>query len=102
MRPVELKRKMDRREDVILIDVREPFEYELAHIPGSRLIPMREIERRLNEIDPSKEVVVHCHHGARSAQVAHFLRTRGYQRVYNLTGGIAAWSEEVDPSIPLY
>ncbi len=97
----EVKRMLDRREDFVLVDVREPFEFELAQIPGSRLIPMNEIEARLAEIPKDKEVIVHCHTGGRSGRVTQFLRSKGY-RARNLAGGIAAWSEEIDPAIPTY
>ncbi|MBI2077542.1 MAG: molybdopterin-synthase adenylyltransferase MoeB [Euryarchaeota archaeon] len=102
--PGDVKRKLDRKEEFVLLDVREPFEYEIAHIPGSTLVPMSEFQRRETELEPhkSKEIVVYCHTGARSAQVANYLRRRGYPTVKNLVGGIAAWSDAVDPSIPQY
>lgn len=101
IQPAELKRRLDRREDFVLLDVREPFEFEIAQIPGSRLIPVREVPARLAELDAKKEIVVFCHHGSRSAQVTHFLRSRGL-RAKNLAGGIDAWSRDVDPSTPAY
>jgi rhodanese-related sulfurtransferase len=90
------------RERPLLLDVREPWEYDKARIEGSRLVPMRELPARLSEIDEGKEVVAICHHGGRSMQVAMFLEKQGYRRVHNLTGGIDAWSRTVDPSVPTY
>ncbi|HET7197759.1 MAG TPA: rhodanese-like domain-containing protein [Burkholderiales bacterium] len=85
-----------------LVDVREPWEYERARIPGAQLLPMREVPSRLEEIDPEKDVVAICHHGSRSAQVALFLEKNGYGKVHNLVGGVDAWSRTVDPAVPTY
>ena len=90
------------RERPVLLDVREPWEYEKARITGAQLVPMREVPNRLDEIDQAKEVVAICHHGGRSAQVALFLEKAGYTRVHNLVGGVDAWSRTVDPTVPLY
>ena len=90
------------REPPVLLDVREPWEYDKARIAGSQLVPMREVPARASEIDPDKEVVAICHHGGRSMQVAMFLEKQGFRRVHNLTGGIDAWSRTVDPSVPTY
>jgi rhodanese-related sulfurtransferase len=90
------------REPPQLLDVREPWEFERARIPGARLVPMREVPARLEEIDPEKEVVAICHHGGRSAQVALFLERNGYGKVHNLVGGVDAWSRTVDPAVPTY
>jgi rhodanese-related sulfurtransferase len=90
------------REQPQLLDVREPWEFERARIPGARLVPMREVPARLEEIDPEKEVVAICHHGGRSAQVALFLERNGYGKVHNLVGGVDAWSRTVDPAVPTY
>ena len=98
----ELKRKMDAREAVTLIDVREPFEYEIAQIAGSKLIPLGELEARLSEVPREDTVVMQCHSGMRSEQAAWILRQAGFANVYNLEGGIEAWSVEVDPSVPRY
>ncbi|HLE47435.1 MAG TPA: molybdopterin-synthase adenylyltransferase MoeB [Candidatus Thermoplasmatota archaeon] len=100
----DVKRKLDRKEEFVLLDVREPFEYEIAHIPGSTLVPMSELQRREAELEThkAKEIVVFCHHGNRSQTVASYLRKKGYPAVKNLVGGINAWSEDVDPSIPQY
>ena len=86
----------------MLLDVREPWEYERARIAGAQLVPMREVPNRLDEIDQDKEVVAICHHGGRSAQVALFLEKAGYTRVHNLVGGVDAWSRTVDPAVPVY
>ena len=91
-----------QREKPVLLDVREPWEYEKAHIEGTLLIPMREVPARVAQIDEAKEVVAICHHGGRSMQVAMFLEKNGFTRVHNLVGGIDAWSRTVDPAVPLY
>jgi sulfur-carrier protein adenylyltransferase/sulfurtransferase len=98
----ELKRKMDAREDFHLIDVREPFEYEIARIDGARLIPLGEVADRANELPRAQLFVVHCHSGKRSAQAVRLLQQRGFTNVYNLDGGIDAWSDEIDPTVPKY
>jgi len=90
------------REKPVLLDVREPWEFERARIDGAQLVPMREVPARIGEIDPSKPVVAICHHGGRSMQVALFLEKAGYNNVHNLVGGVDAWSRTVDPAIPLY
>ena len=91
-----------RREKPVLLDVREPWEFEKARIEGATLIPMRELPSRIAQIDETKEVVAICHHGGRSMQVAMFLEKQGFKRVHNLVGGIDAWSRTVDPAVPLY
>lgn len=90
------------REKPLVLDVREPWEVQTAALPGILHIPMREIPRRLAELDAAREVVCLCHHGGRSMQVAAFLEQQGYGRVYNLAGGIDAWSRTVDAAVPLY
>jgi adenylyltransferase/sulfurtransferase len=97
----ELKRRIDAGEDAYILDVREPFEYRIANI-GGILIPMNEVPRRLAEIDRDREVIVQCRSGSRSQQVAEYLKQLGYPRVVNLAGGILAWSDEIDPSVPKY
>ena len=92
----------ERREKPVLLDVREPWEFEKARIDGATLIPMRELPSRVGQIDEDKEVVAICHHGGRSMQVAMFLEKQGFKRVHNLVGGIDAWSRTVDPAVPLY
>lgn len=90
------------RDKPLLLDVREPWEWERARIEGSELIPMREVPARLDELDPEREVVAICHHGARSQQVAMYLEKNGFPKVHNLQGGVDAWSRTVDPAVPLY
>jgi molybdopterin/thiamine biosynthesis adenylyltransferase/rhodanese-related sulfurtransferase len=97
----ELKRRLDAGEDVQLIDVREPYEYQIAQI-GGKLIPQNDVPQRLAEIDRDREVVVHCRSGARSQRIAEFLKQAGYPQVSNLAGGILAWSEEIDPKVQKY
>jgi rhodanese-related sulfurtransferase len=86
----------------LLLDVREPWEFQTCRIADSRHVPMREIPARLAEVDPQAEVVVICHHGSRSLQVAQFLARQGYGRVHNLSGGVDAWARSVDPAMPVY
>lgn len=90
------------RPQPLLLDVREPWEFQAARIAGSQLVPMREIPARLGELDPDQDVVAICHHGARSMQVAMFLEKQGFARTYNLAGGVDAWSRTVDPAVPVY
>ena len=91
-----------RREMPLLLDVREPWEFEKARIEPATLIPLRELPARLAEIDRDREVVAICHHGARSMLVAIFLEKQGLKRVHNLVGGVDAWSRTVDPAVALY
>ena len=99
----ELKQRLDQGDDIQIIDVREPNEYEVARIPGSKLIPLKEVVGRADEIDPNRETVVHCKMGGRSAKAIEALQRSGFQgRLVNLRGGITAWSNEVDPSVPKY
>ncbi len=86
----------------VLLDVREPREYEICRIEGSQLIPMGTVPARLGEIDREAEVVVICHHGARSARVGLFLEAQGFAKVINLAGGVAEWAAQVDPAMPRY
>jgi adenylyltransferase/sulfurtransferase len=99
---IQLKRRMDAKEDFYLLDVREPNEFQIGRIPGSTLIPLGEVPQRVVEIPRDKEIVVHCKSGARSARAAGFLRQQGFARVKNLKGGILAWSDQIDPSVPKY
>lgn len=89
-------------EPPLLLDVREPWEYDICHIPGSVLLPMGAIQARLGELDPERETVVICHHGVRSYHVARFLEHQGFRRVINLSGGVDAWAKSADPSMPTY
>ncbi len=99
--PRELKAMQERGERFTLVDVREPHEFRICRIPGSRLIPLGELPKRVSELDPAEEIVVHCKSGVRSAKAADLLRKAGY-RVKNLKGGILGWSEQVDSSVPKY
>jgi len=98
----EVKAKMDRGEDFVLLDVREPHEYKIAAIAGSRLIPLGEVPKRLGELDPKADIVVHCKSGMRSAKACGILRQAGFERVRNMKGGILAWSDSVDRGVPKY
>ena len=99
----ELKERLDKGDDIQIIDVREPNEYEIARIPDSRLIPLGQVLNRQSEIDPERETVVHCKMGGRSAKAIEALQRSGFQgRLMNLKGGITAWSNEVDSSVPKY
>ena len=98
---VELKRQLDAGEDVVILDVREPHEYEICNI-GGHLIPMGEIPARVHELDSARPIVVMCRTGVRSAQIVEWLQQAGFERVANLRGGIHAWADEIDPSIPKY
>src|SRR6266850_4372915 len=86
----------------LLLDVREPWEYEKARIEGAQLLPMREVPGRLDELDQESDDVAICHHGGRSQQVALFLEKAGFKKIHNLVGGVDAWSRTVDPTVPLY
>jgi rhodanese-related sulfurtransferase len=99
---VELKARRDRGEAPLVIDVREDWELQLASIPGVLHVPMSQIPARLSEFSKDAETIVMCHAGGRSMRVAHFLANQGFTKVANLTGGIAAWSEEVDATVPHY
>lgn len=90
------------REAPVLLDVREPWEFQTCRIPQSLLMPMREVPARLGELEGASEIVVICHHGARSLRAALFLQSRGHARVYNLAGGVDAWARSVDPAMPVY
>jgi len=99
---LQLKAKLDRGDRFLLLDVREPHEHQLCRLSGAVLIPMREVPKRLEELDRNQEIVVYCRSGARSAKIAQLLRASGFPVVRNLTGGILAWSDKVDPSVPKY
>lgn len=99
----ELKLRLDRGDDIQLIDVREQKEFDYARIPGSNLIPLGQVINRMSEIDPGRETVVHCKMGGRSAKAIEMLKGAGFVgNLSNLTGGITAWSNEVDPGVPKY
>jgi sulfur-carrier protein adenylyltransferase/sulfurtransferase len=99
--PRELKARLDRGDDIFILDVREPHEYQICNL-GGRLIPLGELPRRAAELDSSREIVAHCRSGMRSADAVEFLRQAGFRKIWNLKGGILAWSDEVDPSVPKY
>jgi sulfur-carrier protein adenylyltransferase/sulfurtransferase len=99
----ELKAKMDAGEDIQLIDVRQPDEFAFARIEGAKLIPLGDIIKRMDEIDPNRETVLQCKAGGRSAAAIQYLQQAGFQgEMKNLRGGITAWSNDVDPKIPKY
>lgn len=100
--PVALKARLERGENILILDVREPNEVFIAPFPGATHIPMRDIPSRLAELDRDREIVVVCHHGVRSALVAMDLVHLGFEHVLNLSGGIDAWSETADPTTPRY
>lgn len=104
VRPAELKAWLDdpQREPPLLLDVREPWEFERCHIEGSVSVPMNAIPARLAELPRDRDIVVICHHGVRSYHVARFLDHNGFTRVINLTGGVDAWAKEADPTMPTY
>src|SRR5438132_8122219 len=101
MQVEELKQRLDRGDDVFVLDVREPHEYQICNING-HLIPLGDLPNRVNELDTSKEIVAHCRSGVRSAKAVNFLRQAGFKKVYNLAGGILAWADRVDPKMPKY
>ena len=99
---VDLKKKIDTKKPFLLIDVREPHEFQISRIPGSTLIPLGDVPKRWQEIPSDREIVIHCKAGVRSAKALLFLQQQGYKNLLNLKGGIDAWAEEVDPSLPRY
>ena len=99
--PRELKARLDRGDDIFILDVREPHEYQICNLHG-HLIPLGELPKRASELDSSREIVAHCRSGKRSADAVQFLQQAGFRKIWNLKGGILAWSDEVDPSVPKY
>ncbi len=97
----ELKQRLDSGESLFVLDVREPWEYQVANI-GGNLIPLSDLPRRVAELNPEQEIVVQCKSGGRSQRAAEFLARNGFEKIHNLAGGITAWSSEIDPSIPKY
>ena len=97
----QLKEKMDLKEKFVLLDVREPHEYEIAKIKGSKLIPLADLPKRFPELDKKLPIIVHCKMGGRSARAVEFLRDQGLDAT-NVAGGINAWSERIDPKVPMY
>jgi rhodanese-related sulfurtransferase len=102
VRPRELAERLAQPGTPLLVDVREPKEWQFCHIAGAVHLPLNQLAQRLDELDREREVVVYCHHGIRSQLAAEFLSRQGFKRVYNLVGGIDASSMEVDPSAPRY
>ena len=99
----ELKERIDRKADFVLVDVREPSEADICRIPGAQLIPLGQLNERYGEIpNNGREVIIHCRSGMRSARAAHFLKNRGYSNVHNLEGGILAWIDRIDPTLTRY
>jgi molybdopterin/thiamine biosynthesis adenylyltransferase/rhodanese-related sulfurtransferase len=98
----ELKSKLDNKEDFLLLDVREPYEYDIARIPGAKLIPLGQLPSRMSELDSAQEIALHCKTGKRSAQALHLLQEAGFSKLVNVAGGIEAWANEVDPTVPKY
>jgi adenylyltransferase/sulfurtransferase len=100
--PRELKARIDAGSAPLILDVREPAEVAICRIPGSRVIPLGELPRRIGELDRAHEIVVHCKSGGRSLKAVALLRQHGFDRAVNLDGGILRWISEIDPSLPLY
>jgi adenylyltransferase/sulfurtransferase len=101
--PAKLKERSNQPGTFRLIDVREPDEWAVAKIPGAELIPLSQFQQRApQELSPEEEIVLYCHHGVRSGRAQDFLKAQGYANVINLTGGIDAWSLQVDPTVPRY
>ncbi len=98
----EVKKMMDEKKPFVLVDVREPHEFQICRIPGSVLIPLGDVPKRMNELNSADEIVVHCRSGMRSAQAVEFLMKSGFRKIHNLKGGVLAWADQVDPSMPKY
>jgi len=102
IQPEEVKRMRDAGEEFTLLDCRELWEYQAAHVEGATHIPMQDIPARVQELDPEDHVVVICHHGVRSMNVTAWLRQQGYEKAQSVAGGIDRWSRVVDPNVPTY
>jgi rhodanese-related sulfurtransferase len=101
--PEQVKAKLDQSEEFTLLDVREPWEFELAHMSGAKLVPMGDGPSRAHqELNPDDHIVVVCHHGVRSMTVTAWLRQQGFEKAQSMRGGLDAWSREVDGAVPLY
>ncbi len=98
----QLQQRLEKADQFVLLDVREPNEFAFAHIEGSLLIPLRQLPERIQELDSGQDIVVMCHHGMRSQQACLFLEQYGFLKLYNLKGGIDAWSTNCDPTVPRY
>jgi adenylyltransferase/sulfurtransferase len=97
----DLKKRLDNKDDVFLLDVREPHEYQICNL-GGHLIPLGDLSKRIGELDSSREIVAHCKMGGRSAKAVALLRQAGFTNVHNLAGGITAWAERIDTKMPKY
>jgi rhodanese-related sulfurtransferase len=103
MTPAQLQARLaEPGNDPLLLDVREAWEFDICALPGSKLVPMRRIPESLDSLDPEQEIVVICHHGIRSRQVAFYLEQQGYSNIINLAGGLDAWARELDPQMATY
>jgi sulfur-carrier protein adenylyltransferase/sulfurtransferase len=100
--PVDVKAKIDRGDSFVLLDVREPHEYQICNIPSAKLIPLGDLPKRVSELNSADEIIAHCKSGVRSAKAVDFLKQAGFKKVRNMKGGILAWSDKVDPSVPKY
>ena len=98
----EVKKMMDERKPFVLVDVREPHEFQICRIPGSTLIPLGDVPKRMHELNSADEIVVHCRSGMRSAQAVELLMKAGFRKIHNLKGGVLAWADQVDPTMPKY
>jgi rhodanese-related sulfurtransferase len=99
----DVKAALDKGEKLILIDVREPWEYDVSRIEGSKLIPMGDIPSRAHqELDPDERIIAYCHHGVRSLNVVNWLRQQGFENAQSMSGGIDRWARVVDPKVPVY
>jgi rhodanese-related sulfurtransferase len=103
MRPAQVREHLERTEQPVqLLDVREPWEYELCNLPGSLLVPLGRLHTQLDQLDHDQETIVICHHGIRSRQAAMYLERNGFRKVINLSGGVDAWAREIDPEMSIY
>ena len=100
--PAEVKRRLDQGQKLLLIDVREPWEFDICNIAGAKLIPMGTVPANLQALDTDDDIVIYCHRGMRSLDVAVWLRGQGVERAKSLAGGIERWSLEIDPKVPRY
>jgi rhodanese-related sulfurtransferase len=100
--PQEVKSRLDRGDNLLLVDVREPWEHAQCRIEGAELIPMGSIPANLQKLDSDEDVIFYCHHGMRSLDVANWLRTQGVAHAKSMAGGIDRWSAEIDPKVPRY
>lgn len=100
--PEEIKKEQDEGKKIVILDVREPWEYQTARVEGSVLIPLGQLEKRKDELDPTAEIATLCHKGVRSYQAMMILKSLGFKNIRNISGGIDAWSVRVDPAVPRY